>query len=185
MWTLEGLGALDAALVRELMKDADPQMRIQAIRASETLYKAGDKTLAADYAAMAKDADTDVVIQALLTINTLKVAGCPATIMQAALDAQQGQGRAARRATPILNPAASAGRGVGLESLAATTFTPEEQAMMDKGKEIYNELCFACHGDDGRGTPAPRPRHARRRRWPLRRACSATATTSSRRSCTG
>ena len=45
LWTLEGLGALDASLVREQMKDADPQMRIQAIRASETLYKAGDRSL--------------------------------------------------------------------------------------------------------------------------------------------
>ena len=45
LWTLEGLGAADAALVRELMKDADPQIRIQAIRASETLYKAGDRSL--------------------------------------------------------------------------------------------------------------------------------------------
>ena len=42
LWTLEGLGALDAALVRQQMKDANPRMRIQAIRASETLYKAGD-----------------------------------------------------------------------------------------------------------------------------------------------
>ena len=30
MWTLEGLGALDAGLVREVMKDASPRMRIQA-----------------------------------------------------------------------------------------------------------------------------------------------------------
>ena len=48
LWTLEGLGALDAALTREALKDADPRMRIQAIRASETLYKAGDKSFAAD-----------------------------------------------------------------------------------------------------------------------------------------
>jgi hypothetical protein len=33
------------------MEDASPRMRIQAIRASETLYKAGDKSLAADYRA--------------------------------------------------------------------------------------------------------------------------------------
>ena len=45
LWTLEGLGALDAALVREQMEDPNPRMRIQAIRASETLYKAGDKSL--------------------------------------------------------------------------------------------------------------------------------------------
>ena len=43
LWTLEGLGALDAALVREQMKDSNPRMRVQAIRASETLYKAGDR----------------------------------------------------------------------------------------------------------------------------------------------
>ena len=49
LWTLEGLGALDAALVRDEMKDANPRMRIQAIRASETLYKAGDKSFADDY----------------------------------------------------------------------------------------------------------------------------------------
>ena len=54
LWTLEGLGSLDAALVRELMKSPDPQLRIQAIRASETLYKAGDKSFAADYKAMTR-----------------------------------------------------------------------------------------------------------------------------------
>ena len=49
LWTLEGLGALDAALSRQLMEDRQPRMRIQAIRASETLYKAGDRSLGADY----------------------------------------------------------------------------------------------------------------------------------------
>ena len=46
LWTLEGLGALDLGLVRESLKDPNPQMRIQAIRASETLYKAGQRALA-------------------------------------------------------------------------------------------------------------------------------------------
>ena len=78
----------------------------------------------------------------------------------------------------MLNPAANAGRG-GLDALGAATFTPEEQATLDKGKEIYTQLCFACHGDDGRGAPVPgAARHddgagAGRRR----RACSAIATT--------
>ena len=42
MWTLEGLGALDAALARDLLRDPNPLVRVQAIRASESLYKAGD-----------------------------------------------------------------------------------------------------------------------------------------------
>jgi len=49
LWTLEGLGALDTSLVRVAMRDANPRMRIQGIRASETLYKGGDTTLAADW----------------------------------------------------------------------------------------------------------------------------------------
>src|SRR4026209_822271 len=73
LWTLEGLRALDASFVREQMKDANPRMRVQAIRDSETLYKAGDKSFAADYRTAATDADVDVAIQAMLTLNVLKV----------------------------------------------------------------------------------------------------------------
>ena len=78
LWTLEGLDSLDAGLARQLMKDADPQIRIQAIRASETLYKLekgpkGDKSFANDYRAMTKDADASVVIQAMLTINLHRI----------------------------------------------------------------------------------------------------------------
>ena len=77
LWTLEGLGALDAALVREAMKDTNPRMRVQAIRASETLYKAGDKSFADDYRALTKDADPNVVIQAMLTANLFKLPTWP------------------------------------------------------------------------------------------------------------
>ncbi len=55
------------------MKDSNPRMRVQAIRASETLYKAGDKSFADDYRAMTKDGDPDVVIQAMLTANLFKL----------------------------------------------------------------------------------------------------------------
>src|SRR5262249_19021659 len=73
LWTLEGLGALDAATVRKLMADPEPRMRIQAIRASETLYKAGDKSFAADYKRLLQDPVNDVVIQAMLTLNRWRV----------------------------------------------------------------------------------------------------------------
>ena len=73
LWTLEGLNAMPVALVREQMKDPNPRMRIQAIRASETLYKAGERSLETEYRAMMKDPDTDVAIQAMLTGNVLKL----------------------------------------------------------------------------------------------------------------
>jgi mono/diheme cytochrome c family protein len=147
LWTLEGLGALDAALVREQMKDANPNVRIQAIRASETLYKAGDRTFAADYHAMTKDPDTDVVIQAMLTLNLFKAPDLAPTI-QAAQAANQARG-VQEIGRQILQPAPSltfgGGRGAAL--------SPEIQTTLTRGGTIYKELCSTCHGPDGRGTP--------------------------------
>jgi len=152
MWTLEGLGAADAVFLREMMKDADPQVRVQAIRVSETLYKAGDKSFGADYKAMTRDTDTDVVVQAVMTLNTLKVADAPATI-KATLESNRSNG-VQLVANAILNPPASAGRG-GLESMGATSLTPAERETFEKGREIYGQVCFACHGEDGRGEAMP------------------------------
>jgi mono/diheme cytochrome c family protein/glucose/arabinose dehydrogenase len=149
LWTLEGLGSADAALVRELMKSPDPQIRMAAVRVSETLYKAGDRSFAADYANLTKDADVDVVLQAILTLNTLKVANAPATI-KAAMDANPARG-VRFVADRILNPPAAAGRGGGGGAAAAATMTEAETAAFERGQTIYNELCFSCHGDDGRG----------------------------------
>jgi mono/diheme cytochrome c family protein/glucose/arabinose dehydrogenase len=154
LWALEGLGAADAQLTRRLMQDADPQIRIQAIRASETAYKAGDKSLAADFAKMARDADADVVLQAVMTMNILKIADAR-TMIAAVKDASQAKG-VQLVASAILNPTAGRG-GIGGPGGfgGGGTYTADEQAALDKGREIYTQVCFACHGDDGRGASAP------------------------------
>jgi mono/diheme cytochrome c family protein len=147
LWTLEGLGALDAALIRTQMADPDPAMRIQAIRASETLYKAGDSSFAKDYRALARDADTDVVIQAMLTLSLFKVADLGAVVQAAqAANPARGVQEIGRR---LLQPAPSltfGGRGGG-------GLTAVQQATLQRGAAVYNELCATCHGPDGRGTP--------------------------------
>ncbi len=148
LWTLEGLGAATPALVRDLMTDADPQIRAQAIRVSETLYKAGDKSFGADYAAMTKDVDVDVAIQALMTLNTLKVPNANETV-RTTMTSNKAKGVQLVGST-ILNP--PAGRG-GLEAIGRRTLTPAETTVLEKGQTIYTEVCFACHGTDGRGTP--------------------------------
>ena len=53
--------------------------------------------------------------------------------------------------------------------------------MIEKGQAVYKELCFACHGEDGRGEAKWT---AAQSRWRpsshsccVRRACSVIATT--------
>jgi mono/diheme cytochrome c family protein/glucose/arabinose dehydrogenase len=149
MWTLEGLGALDLALARQLMKDPEPRMRIQAIRASETLYKAGDLSLASDYQALTKDPSIDVVIQSMLTMSRWKVPDA-ATTIQTTMDSHKATRGIQVVGTTVLNAAANAGRGGGR---GGAPLSPEQQNALAKGGEIYNELCISCHGMDGMGTP--------------------------------
>ncbi len=156
LWTLEGLDALDAPLARTLMKSPDPQIRIQAIRASETLYKAGDRSFAADYRALSQDSNTDVVIQALMTANLLK-AGDAAAVVRDVMGRDKAKGVQIVGAA-LLDPTTNAyiGRGAAASVPGGPApFTPEEQPIMARGQTIYNEVCFACHGDDGRGAPLP------------------------------
>jgi mono/diheme cytochrome c family protein len=145
MWTLEGLGALEAGLVRQQMKDPNPRMRVQAIRASESLYKHGDKSFADDYRAAAKDADPDVALQAILTINVLKVPDAP-SIIQATMEANKSRGVQEIGKILLAPPTGRGGRGTA-------GLPPEQQDLMTRGATSYAETCFACHGSDGRGTP--------------------------------
>jgi mono/diheme cytochrome c family protein len=143
LWTLEGLGALDPALVREQMKDSNPRMRIQAIRASETLFKAGNRTFDAEYRALTKDADTDVAIQALLTLGQFKPADL-ADIVKATQAANKARG--IKEIGDFLMRPAPAVAG-------SATMSPEDLKSIEEGSAIYQSLCFSCHAADGRGTP--------------------------------
>jgi mono/diheme cytochrome c family protein len=149
LWTLEGLGALSATLTREVLADAEPRMRIQALRASETLYKGGDRSFGSDYNALSKDTNADVVIQAMLTMNTLKIPDTTAAV-KGALEANKSRG-VQFVGERILNPPAAAGRG----GRGGTPLTADQQSVLARGSTIYTELCYSCHGDDGRGTPTP------------------------------
>jgi mono/diheme cytochrome c family protein len=148
LWTLEGLGTLDKGIARELMQDADPGMRIQALRASETLYKAGATAFAADYRHLARDSDPNVAVQAMLTIDVLGVSDAEAAVRQA-LGASTaagvqfvGQKLLEKPATPWPHFTSNAGR-----------LTDAQKDQLTRGAAIYGELCAQCHGEAGRGTP--------------------------------
>ena len=145
LWTLEGLGALDAPLVREVMKDPSPRMRVQAMRLSETLYKAGDKSFADDYRAMTKDADPDVAIQAMLSASLFKLTDLPDMIK--ATQASNPAKGVALVGARLLTPAAALGGG------RRGTLTPVEDKRLQQGRDVYDAVCFACHAADGFGAP--------------------------------
>ncbi|MCE7058169.1 discoidin domain-containing protein [Algoriphagus sp. AGSA1] len=146
LWTLEGLNSLKLELVKQLMKDSSPHMRIQALRASESLYKYGEKSLAGDYTAMIKDPSIDVAIQALLSAYILNIDNVEDLIK---VTLQENQTRGMQLVGSQLQE-----RMEKEKVLTATKFTPKEQALFTKGRTIFDSYCSTCHGPKGLGSPA-------------------------------
>lgn len=147
LWSLEGLGVLSTEILGKLLNDPNPRMRIQALRASEGLYKSGKKILLFDYIQLLKDPDTDVAIQAMLTSKAVQIPDLETNITTAmASHTAKGVQIVGEQ---ILNPPQVRGFGAG----SGPELTENQRKLLEKGAVIFNELCVQCHGADGTGTP--------------------------------
>jgi len=147
LWCLEGLGKLTPELLQELFKDPNPRMRIQAMRASETLYKAGNKSFSDDYLHFLKDEDPNVAIQAILTANVLKVPELESHL-KSLLKTNKARGVQTIGAQ-VLNPPEVR----NWWEIPGSKISETQKSTLEQGKVIFNELCVQCHGNDGNGTP--------------------------------
>ena len=146
LWTLEGLDALTADLVREKLKDSDPNVRIAAIRSGESLMKNGDTALTNDVRALTKDSDPNVVLQVLLTAKLLNWPD-NSKLIQYTIAASPASG-----VKTIGGMVLNAGH-----EFEERLYSGAEMASLRRGEAIYQELCFACHGYDGKGMPLDNP----------------------------
>ncbi len=142
LWTLEGLERLPAGLVREKLTDVDSHVRVAAIRASESLFKRGDKSLVTETLKLFSDADPNVAIQAMMTATLLKWPEAKPLIQKFAVSSPFAGVK--EIGAQLLNP---------LSAQIAAGYGGSERAQLERGQQIFMELCFACHGIDGKGTP--------------------------------
>ena len=153
LWTLDGLGAADAALVAAAdggqgRADSHPGHSRQRDALQGRRQDARGRLQEAQHRRRRRRRDAVADDD-----EHLEGAG-RGRDAQAGAGGEQGQGRAARRHRDP-QPPATGGRGGGIFMEAAAPFTPDEQAVVDKGREIYTQVCFACHGDDGNGGRVP------------------------------
>ena len=154
LWTLEGLGALDAvarARADEGRRSADPhpgdsrerdalQGRRPIVRRRLPRRPQGRATPTSSSRRM--------LTSKLFNLPDLKA------IVEAAQAANKARGVQVI-GTQILNPAAAnAGRGGGGGRGGPPPFTDRrKRRSSSEGDKVYKELCFTCHGEDGRGAP--------------------------------
>ncbi|HOX82671.1 MAG TPA: discoidin domain-containing protein [Chryseolinea sp.] len=148
LWVLEGIGALESVLVKDLMKDANPRMRVMALWASESLYKGGDQSFAKNYLEMMTDKDTQVKMRAMMTGRLLKIRGTDTIVKKImASDTTAGVQLVAKQVLepPVVN---------SFFGRSNPNLNDEEKALVDAGAKIFSSLCSTCHGPLGNGTPA-------------------------------
>ncbi len=152
LWTLEGLGAADATLVRAALMDPAPQIRIAGLRIGESLLEkdgkpaiTNDPTLALELQSQSlmADADANVVIQAFLTARALELPAWKTNLET--LAAKSTAAGVKEIAAAILAPPAT--------QPPTASFNAEEKKIYAAGADTFKTLCATCHGQDGKGLP--------------------------------
>lgn len=144
LWTLDGLDATDRQLVMDAFRDVDPRVRSAAIRISESYLKKADKEVVASLQPLLKDPAPDVVVQAINSLRYLPAkAGHPSITAAATAHPWNEIITASARQSLQFDPARPSGISVKID--------PVGMALMRKGSDHYSQLCFACHGPDGKG----------------------------------
>ena len=150
LWTLEGMNAVDPELIVEKLSDDDHRVRMAAVRISEPFLSGGNKALETAFQELENDPHIDVGLQ---TINSIIYNG---TTSSEVLTRIQNSLIEKYSDKPILK--SIVGNRAKLADEHAQLAKQRKMdahfgKQMERGAVIYKQLCFACHGNDGKGTP--------------------------------
>ena len=145
LWTLEGLRGLTADHVRTLLNDPSPEIRYQALRAGETLYKYGDTSLAESYLALTEDQNIRVLIQAIQSMYILNIEGVEDMLKEKLQkDQREGIQVVGKQILQYIEES---------RQKMSDDYTDAELALFNAGKYTFETFCSTCHGKNGLGTP--------------------------------
>jgi mono/diheme cytochrome c family protein len=147
LWALDGLNGITKKLISTLLNDHDPKIKIQALRAAEPLYKRGETSLATPIAMLLNDQSTDVVLQAILTVSYLKLPEWEKELQKVKSN------HSAKGVQLVITQIFDKPKIRGFGTRNETQLTTAQKNNLEKGAQIFNELCAQCHGIDGTGTP--------------------------------
>ncbi|WP_246146441.1 DUF7133 domain-containing protein [Rubripirellula lacrimiformis] len=152
LWTLEGLDAVNPALLRDCFADPDDRVRSAVIRIAEPLMQS-DRSLDAIIRQAVTDESPEVWIQTLLSITRI---GHPESeTITAQILSQHGDNEAI---TGIADQMKARIEAMRAEQEKLAQLRRRNKILADsvvRGKSIYKTLCVTCHGADGKGIASP------------------------------
>jgi mono/diheme cytochrome c family protein len=147
LWTLEGLGDVDEALLLEALNDEDARVRITAIQMSDGFLKKGNVEILSHLEKLMSDSDINVVNQ--LTLSLRNSADAKATEMLNAISEIYGNNEII--ATSVFESLKKDDSQLQKlkDRIAAEPGRFKNRIL--KGYDNYKQLCITCHGSDLKG----------------------------------
>ncbi|WP_220763810.1 c-type cytochrome [Flavobacterium sp. UMI-01] len=147
LWTLSGMHSLSKELLVATFKDADPQVRKTAVWASENFMNAKTNDyIIQNLDALKTDSSADVRLQLALSLRfneNPKAQG----IIQFMLQKYPTNEVMVASVKAYKDAIEAEKKRIEAEKL----MNLQEQKLISEGANIYNTLCAACHGNDGKG----------------------------------
>lgn len=144
LWTLDGMSAIDKAILFKAFDDKEPEIRKAAIRISE-MFK-NDSQVTDKISSMINDSSPDVRVQLALTLRTNNSKKAQATVTQLLNSNKDNE-----LMHYSYNSFNKTKESIAFEEARIKNISPAERNLVLKGATIYKQLCATCHGPDGKG----------------------------------
>ncbi len=153
LWTLEGIGAADADVIAAALGDASLMVRVQALRVGEPLMRGGSQKVVSAILQSVRVNGPDAEVATQL-INSIVLSGTQNEDLLGLADEVASSFEGVDAVKAVVSKSASM-RDQARAAAEARRKNTQLARSMEKGRVIFNQLCYTCHGLDGRGTPVP------------------------------
>jgi cytochrome c553 len=147
LWTLEGLEAIDKALLLTVMHDADPQVREAAIRISERFLRKDDPQVMEKLELLKRDESADVLTQLVLSLNLSTAPAAKAIVSEVLAK------NAHRAIFPAMQHTFARNEETKKYGAKLVGLKDADRKRVMNGVSIFQSLCVSCHGPEGVGLP--------------------------------
>ncbi|MDA7517861.1 hypothetical protein N8511_02825, partial [Akkermansiaceae bacterium] len=148
LWTLEGMSKLTPELASFALADQSSLVRTSAVRLAEPFFASGNQAVIETLTS--SPALVDDIEMAIQTINSIGKSGSQDAQLIAVTDAlldKHAENEVIRGITALKGSAAAELQAERAQKRLGAAFSKS----MESGKVIYQQLCFSCHGADGKG----------------------------------